>query len=72
MSRILPAILLRFLILLLLAVGALMGVATMMFSLNDYRSLISNLPPVPGDALFPPGTPSITRRVVVVLIDGLR
>jgi hypothetical protein len=45
----------------------------LMLSLTGYRSPLHADPPKPGAALSEPrGVPSLTRRVVFVLVDGLR
>lgn len=52
----------------IVAVGAYFWATGMISSLENYRSPLSNMPPVPGENLGAP----ITRRVVIVLLDALR
>jgi hypothetical protein len=54
--------------LIVLSVGAYFWVTTLMTSAQTYRSPLANTPPTPGRTL---GS-SVTRRLVVVLIDALR
>lgn len=51
-----------------LAFGAYSWTMAMMDSIYEYRSPLAGNPPQPGEPL---GTPA-TRRVVIVLVDGLR
>ena len=55
---------------LVLALGAYFWASGLFNSLSAYRSPLHQAPPAPGEAPLPPGT--LTRRVVFVLIDGLR
>lgn len=54
--------------LIVVAIGAYFWVTNLMSSAQNYRSPLANNPPAPGIALGQ----SITRKVVVVLIDALR
>jgi hypothetical protein len=55
---------------LILSLGAYFWAMSLMDSLYAYRSPLQQKPPSPGKAPLPSGT--LTRRVVVVLVDGLR
>lgn len=72
MMRIFLSIFSRIGILFVLASGAYWAASSLMYSLNDYRSPLSDAPPKPGEPLREPGAPPVTRRVVIVLIDALR
>ncbi len=65
-------ILLRILILVLLAAVAYFWATALMDSLYTYRSPLASLPPRPGQAGLSVGESAPARRVVYVLIDGLR
>ena len=52
----------------ILAILAYVWATSLIFSVESYRSPLSNYPPTPG---IPLGTP-LTRKVVIVLIDALR
>jgi hypothetical protein len=59
-------------ILIVLAAAAYLLATTQMEALVAYRSPLAANPPRPGDALLPDGGTPATRKVVFVLIDGLR
>ena len=50
------------------ALGAYFGANNMINAIYDFRSPISNIPPIPGDPLSQP----IPEKIVVVLVDALR
>jgi hypothetical protein len=62
----------RILICLGLVVGAYFWAMSLMASVYAYRSPLKDQPPQPGEHLLPPGVQPATRRVVFVLLDGLR
>lgn len=55
---------------LILSIGAYFWATKLIDSLYTYRSPLQQAPPTPGKAPLSPGT--LTRRVVFVLVDGLR
>lgn len=50
------------------ALGAYFSATGMINAIYDFRSPISNTPPIPGDSVSPP----IPEKIVVVLVDALR
>ena len=67
-----PTIGTRILICLALVAGAYFWATSLMDSIYAYRSPLKDQPPQPGSSLLPRALQPAARRVVFVLIDGLR
>jgi hypothetical protein len=68
----LNVIIIRVFICLILAVGSFFWSTSLIDSLYNYRSPLHNTPPSPGAALRSIDSPPVTRRVIFILVDGLR